>query len=322
MPAMTSIAPTVFVFGSVNIDLVCRVEAIARPGETVLSPRYDQLFGGKGANQAVAAARASKVVPVAFVGAVGDDDLGRAAREQMQRDGIDVTRLHTGTERTGCAFITIDSDGENSITVASGANLEAKADWLDPALFGQGTVLVLQMEIPLQENIAAATSMTAAGGRVIVNLAPVPSSLGADDLAQLLASTAVLVVNESELKDAAKLARLPNGDFPGMAAALAFRFCIEVIATLGAEGVLIAGPSSETQHLEAMSVDVVDTTGAGDTFVGALASGLAHNLSTQEAARRAAVAASLACRKVGAQTAMPTASEIDAALTMPSNPAP
>lgn len=306
-------APVVFVFGSVNVDLVCRVAAIARPGETVLSARYEQLYGGKGANQAVAARRSS-AMDVAFAGAVGDDDLGRGARQQLAAEGIDTTNLATGKERTGCAFIAIDAAGENAITVASGANLEASAAMIDPLLFHPSAVLVLQMEIALAESRAAAERMVAAGGRVVVNLAPVPSDLTHDRLAQLLAASDVLIVNESELAAASRLAALAGETSAAKADMLAQRFAVTVIATLGADGVLIAGGGGETSRVSALPVDVIDTTGAGDTFVGVFASGLAGGLATDAAARRAAIAASLACRKIGAQTAMPTAAEIDAAL--------
>lgn len=314
MPATAKPSPSVFVFGSVNIDLVCRVAAIARPGETVLSPRYEQYFGGKGANQAVAAARAS-TVPVALAGAVGEDDLGRSARDQLESEAIDTSNLRTATERTGCAFITIDRNGENAITVASGANLEAMAGAIDPSCFAAGCVLVLQMEIPFEQSLLAAQRMKTAGGRVIVNLAPVPDDLRQDDLARLLAATDVLVVNESELAAAGRLSQLADSEPDAMAEALAATFPVAVIATLGADGVLVADGEKAAERLQALPVEVVDTTGAGDTFVGVFAGALAGGASKADAARRAAVAASLACRNLGAQSAMPRAEEIDAALS-------
>ncbi|WAP67396.1 ribokinase [Jiella pelagia] len=307
--------PVVFVFGSVNVDLVCRVAAIARPGETVLSARYEQLYGGKGANQAVAAKRCS-ALPVAFAGAVGDDDLGRGARRQLDDEGIDTASLATAEERTGCAFIAIDEAGENAITVASGANLEADAAAIDPQLFRKSSVLVLQMEIPLGQCRTAAERMAAAGGRVVVNLAPVPTGLTQEELASILAVSHVLVVNESELAAASRVAGISGGTSQETADRLARQFGLTVIATLGGEGVLIADGRGTT-HVPALPIAVVDTTGAGDTFVGVFASGLAGDLSIEAAARRAAVAASLACRKIGAQTAMPSAAEIDAALANP-----
>ncbi|MBO0903055.1 ribokinase [Jiella sp. MQZ13P-4] len=306
----------VFVFGSVNVDLVCRVATIPRPGETVLSARYEQLFGGKGANQAVAAARAGGAA-VCLAGAVGDDELGERSRAALSGEGIDVGSLATTGERTGCAFITIDADGENAITVASGANLEARADAADPALFREDAVLVLQMEVPLAESLAAAERMRAAGGRVVVNLAPVPAGLRREDLRRLLAACSVLVVNETELAAAAALAGLSGETPAALAGALGAGYALAVIATLGGDGVLLADAPGTIETLPALAVDVVDTTGAGDTFVGVFASGLAAGLALPQAARRAVAAASLACRKVGAQTAMPFAAEIDAALSAP-----
>lgn len=313
MPDTGTERPVVFVFGSVNVDLVCRVATIARPGETVLSARYEQLYGGKGANQAVAARRSS-ALPVAFAGAVGDDDLGRGARRSLDDEGIDTANLATAGERTGCAFIAIDGKGENAITVASGANLEADAAEIDPSLFRKEAVLVLQMEIARGESLTAAKRMVAAGGRVVVNLAPVPSDLCQDELAEILAASSVLIVNETELASAAKISHAVGKTSAEMADRLAQHFAITVISTLGADGVLIADGSDKTTHVAALPVEVVDTTGAGDTFVGVFASGLADGLSITDAARRAAVGASLACRRVGAQTAMPSVAEIDAAL--------
>ncbi|NDV86171.1 ribokinase [Aurantimonas aggregata] len=301
----------VVVFGSLNVDLVCRVETIARPGETVLAPGYDQLFGGKGANQAVAAARALGG-RVAMVGAVGDDALGRAVTANLAREGIDVAAIQTVPGRTGCAFISIDAAGENAITVASGANGRFTAKALDDERLDARSVLVLQMETPLAENLAAAAKARARGARVVVNLAPVPRQLDAAALEQLLALTDWLVVNETELAAAAHLAGLAAGSSAEQAGALAERHGIVVIATLGAEGAVVADPVASLQRIAAHKVSVVDTTGAGDTFVGVLAAGLATGLAVPQAASRAVIAGSLACRKIGAQSAMPTGAEIDA----------
>jgi len=316
MPRPHSNDPSsVFVFGSVNIDLVCRVNSIARPGETVLSPRYEQLFGGKGANQAVAAARASSEGGrVSFVGAVGSDDLGVAATEQLKAEGIETGGLQIVSERTGCAFISIDARGENAITVASGANRLPEAARIDPSVFDDANILVLQMEVPLGESLAAARLMHAAGGRVVVNLAPVPGDLSRDDLTGLLSEADILVVNESELEAASALSEGAGSTVAEKAADLSRRFGLAVIATLGAEGVIVSQTDGTAQTIPALAVDVIDTTGAGDTFVGVLAVALSSGLSEAEAASRAAVAASLSCRKVGAQTAMPRAEEIEAAL--------
>lgn len=307
-------AASVLVFGSLNVDLVCRVAVIARPGETVLAPDYEQLFGGKGANQAVAAARVlGGADRVAMVGAVGDDELGKAVADNLVNEGIDITGLQTAPARTGCAFISIDSGGENAITVASGANARLDAAALPDGLLGPSSVLVLQMETPLAASLAAAERARAKGGRVVVNLAPVPAQLDADDLSGLLAPADYLVVNESELAAAAALSAI-GGEEPGaLATALAACFGLVVIATLGAKGALVAGGDG-VHAIPALAVEPVDTTGAGDTFVGVFAACLSENCATAEAAERAVVAASLACRRVGAQSAMPTAAEIERAL--------
>ena len=297
MSAQTPAAATVVVFGSLNVDLVCRVETIPRPGETVLAPGYDQLFGGKGANQAVAAARAlAGGGRVAMVGVVGEDELGRAVTANLASEGIDVSAIQTVADRTGCAFISIDAAGENAITVASGANGRLAAAGLDDDRLGAGSVLVLQMETPLAESLAAATKARARGAPVIVNLAPVPRGLDAPTLTQLLSLTDCLVVNETELAAAAGLADLAAGDAAEQARSLAERYGIVVIATLGAEGAVVVDAAGPPSKIAAHKVTVVDTTGAGDTFVGVLAAGLATGLALSDAARRAVVAGSLACR--------------------------
>ncbi|HEX2019576.1 MAG TPA: ribokinase [Aurantimonas sp.] len=307
-------AASVLVFGSLNVDLVCRVDTIARPGETVLAPGYDQLFGGKGANQAVAAARAlGGKGRVVMVGAVGEDALGTAVIDNLTGEGIDTAGIRKVPDRTGCAFISIDATGENAITVASGANASLTASALDDVRLAAGSVLVLQMETPLAENLAAAARARAGGGRVIVNLAPVPRRLDAPTLERLLALSDCLIVNETELAAAADLARLKAGSAAERAAALAGRHGVVVIATLGADGAIVADPAALLRRIAAHQVTAVDTTGAGDTFVGVFAGGLASGLTVPEAAERAAVAGSLACCSVGAQSAMPTGAEIDAA---------
>ncbi|KQT84025.1 ribokinase [Aurantimonas sp. Leaf443] len=301
----------VVVFGSINVDLVCRVEAIARPGETVLSPGYEQFFGGKGANQAVAAARVLGGARVAMIGAIGPDELGGAARANLEGEGIDLSALAVLDAPTGCAFIVIDASGENAITVASGAN--ARLGGLDPAHLAPGDVLVLQMEVPKAASIEAARAARARGGRVVLNLAPVPADLSAADLELLLPLADVLVVNETELEAVARLLALP-GPFEAEAKALVSRFAMTLVATLGAQGALVARSGLPPARVPALRVEPVDTTGAGDTFVGVLAAGLAEGRDFREATARAVAAASLACLGLGAQTAMPGRDRIDAAL--------
>ncbi|TPG49899.1 ribokinase [Roseomonas nepalensis] len=305
----------ILVFGSVNLDLVARVPRIPRPGETVLAPGYRLLHGGKGANQAVAAARARRdpAMPVRFAGAVGADNFGRAARENLRRNGVLVEALREVAAPTGCAFITVDEAGENAITVASGANLSASAaDLPDAALEGL-RVLVLQAEVPLRESAAVARRAREAGAQVVLNLAPTPGAGDAALLPDLLAASTVLVANEQEALAALALLGEAAGDAPG-----AMRRLVEVtgragIVTLGAEGARGFGLGGAAWHAPALPVRPVDTTGAGDTFVGVLAAGLAEGLALPEAAARACRAGSLACLSHGAQDGMPGPERIDSA---------
>jgi ribokinase len=294
------------VFGSINVDLVTRVRTLPRPGETVLADTYATLMGGKGANQAVAAARASgATVPVRMVGAVGDDGFGAAALENLAREGIDVSGIATVEEPTGLAFIQVDDRGENVITCASGANQRPVAAALSDAGFATADVLVLQMEIPLAESLKAAALARRSGARVIANLAPVPPGLDAATMNALMPVVDILVLNGIEAAHVAGALALPTDPSSLTARRLALQSGRTVIATLGGDGALAATPSGEVLKAAAPAITPVDTTGAGDTFVGALAAFLAEGRELQEAMRLACKAAALACLALGAQSAMP-----------------
>jgi ribokinase len=157
----------ILVYGSINIDLVARVASIPRPGETVMSPRYDTLFGGKGANQAVAAARASLPGKVAIIACVGGDVFGQAARDNLSRNGVMADLIAIGAEPTGCAFITVDEHGENAITVASGANSTLTERSAPGLTVDASTVAVFQMEVPFVGALTVARRVRASGGRVL-----------------------------------------------------------------------------------------------------------------------------------------------------------
>jgi ribokinase len=298
----------IVVFGSINMDLVARVRAIARPGETVLSRRADSFFGGKGANQAVAAARIARggPIPVAMVGAVGDDPFGRACLGNLRENGIDAEAVRIVDEPTGCAFITVDETGENAITVASGANMALSAADLPQDLLSKASVLVLQMEVPLGENLEAAARARRAGVRVVWNFAPVPAVTERAAMTELLAATDVLVVNEHEAVSIAAAVGMPAGDeYLKAGADLARSFATTCIVTAGARGAFAMGADGSQIHAAAQAIRPVDTTGAGDTFVGVLAHGLSEGLETGEAMGRACAAASLSCLTAGAQAGMP-----------------
>jgi ribokinase len=308
----------IVVFGSINMDLVARVRRIARPGETVLSPRADSFFGGKGANQAVAAARAGQggSVRVAMAGAVGDDAFGRACADNLRDNGVEVAALRMGDDPTGCAFITVDDTGENAITVASGANMSVRAADVPEDLLSRASVLVMQMEVPLAECLSVAARARQAGVKVLWNFAPVPTVSDPMAIAELLAATDVLVVNEHEATRVAEIVGVNAGeDHVAAASALAQTYGLLSIVTAGAKGAVAISPDGNRIEAAARPVTPVDTTGAGDTFVGVLANGFAEGLDLKEALRRACSAASLSCLIPGAQAGMPTRDALERVLT-------
>lgn len=292
----------ILVFGSVNVDFVARVEAIARPGETVLSPTCTTFFGGKGANQAVAAA-ASATMPVQMVAAIGPDAYGAECVANLRDLGVGTEAVQQQDQLTGMAFISVDREGENAITVASGANMQISAAAVPDAVFAAARVCLLQMEVPLPETLLAAERARAAGARVILNFAPAIPDLPPRALERLLALSDVLVVNRHEA--ATLLAGLAGR--VDDTAALARSFDLDVITTLGAEGVDHVTRDGAAGHLPAVPVAVLDTTGAGDTFVGVLAARIAENAGLVQAIAGAAARASLACTWPGAQPPRPAA---------------
>lgn len=299
---------TIVIFGSINMDLVARVKSIAKPGETVLSRRADSFFGGKGANQAVAAARIGRggEVLVALVAAVGRDPFGQACYDNLFNNGVDIGAVHISDEPTGCAFITVDENGENAITVASGANMSLKAIDLPEDLISRTSVLVLQMEVPIAESLEVARRAGASGATVIWNFAPVPPSSSAAEMTSVLSATNVLVVNEHEaLAVAEMLGWDVGGDFLKAGTQISQHFGTVCIVTAGARGAVAIDRDGRQIEARARPITPVDTTGAGDTFVGVLANGIAERLDIGEAMERACLAASQSCLTSGAQNGMP-----------------
>jgi ribokinase len=279
------------VLGSANVDLVLGVRALPSPGETVMGGVPSRGFGGKGANQAVAAARDGGLV--SFIGAVGGDADGHAIARQLTRERIDVSRLRRlGHATTGLAVVIVASDGENSIVVVPGANAElTRLSQDDLDCVAGAAVLLLQLETPLA---AASAAARAARGLVILNAAP---AMQLPD--ELLSAVDVLVVNESEAAaQPAAVAQVPV-----------------VVTTLGADGVLLHRDGLPDLHVPGRAVAAVDTTGAGDTFCGVLAAALASGRPWPTALHRANAAASLSVQRRGAQNSLPTAAEIDIALS-------
>lgn len=299
----------ILVFGSINIDLVARVASIPRPGETVLSPRYDTLFGGKGANQAIAAARASLPGRVAIAASIGDDTFGRSAWNNLADNGVATDLITISAEPTGCAFVTVDEHGENAITVASGANAALTAASIHSFAVDASTIAVFQMEVPFPEALTVARRVRAAGGRVAWNFAPAPSAFPATDLSNLLDTADIFVVNEHEAIAAAAVLGPDTSDFREAGTYLSRADCICVV-TAGARGAFAFHPDGSQEAIRAEPIQPVDTTGAGDTFVGILASGLDENLPMTTVLERACRGASLACLAHGAQAGMPTRQQL------------
>ncbi|WP_455273723.1 ribokinase [Rhizobium herbae] len=303
----------ILVFGSINVDLVARVAEIAKPGETVLSPGYSQFFGGKGANQAVAAARAARPgTRVLMAGAVGRDEMGDLCLKNLENEQIEIGLVAKHDSRTGCAFICVDAQGENAINVASGANQLLRAAELDDDLLSRVDIAILQMEVPLSENVAIADRLRSHGVPVILNFAPADTRVAIDILRGLLKKITYLVVNEHEVQViCSSLFHETSAKDPREAGAILSRETgSSVVVTLGSSGVILCETGSSPWHCTAVPVSVVDTTGAGDTFVGVLAAQLVEGVGIKSAINFANTAAALACTTEGAQIAMPSRSGI------------
>jgi ribokinase len=294
----------IVVFGSINIDLVFRPAVLPGAGETVLCDDFERVPGGKGANQALAAALAQErgAAPVAMVGCVGSDAFAEPALSLLSTAGVDLSRVRSSSARsTGCAAIVVDTGGRNQITVASGANRAVEHGMVEDDLLRPGTLVVLQNEVPPEENLKLSRRAAQKGAEVILNAAPARPFEARDWMGLLR----VLVVNESE---AAAMAGSHDAE---ALEALAARLDATVVATLGGDGALAVGQRNGRLRIGALALErVVDTTAAGDSFVGALAAALQEKQSLADALRFASVAGGLACTKAGAQTSAPSRVEI------------
>jgi ribokinase len=302
---MPSGAAMILVFGSLNVDLVARVPVIPGPGRTVLAPSYEIHFGGKGANQAVAAARIAGPGKVRMAGRLGQDVFGEEALKNLACNGIDTSQIVRVGGPTGCAFITVDPSGENAITVASGANRTTSGADVPESLFGTDTVLVLQMEVPYTESLHLARKARSANGKVIWNLAPVPDRMTGVMIRDLLEATDYLIVNEHEALDVAAALDAGAADFEAACSWLARSGGLTCVVTAGAQGALAATADEARFRAPSPGIQPVDTTGAGDTFVGAFASMIGEKSSRKKALEVGCEAAALSCLKAGAQHGMP-----------------
>jgi ribokinase len=302
-------SPRVFVLGSVNTDLVIRGPRLPRPGETVLGGEFYRAAGGKGANQAVAAARLG-THPVTFMAAVGDDDFGRTSLDGFARENLDCRYVKTVAGRpSGVALILVDERGENLIGVASGANFDLTPDDVDelPAsVFDEAEVFLTCLESPLQTVVRAMERAKAAGCRTILNPAPADRALIDTGC---LPQVDLITPNASE---ATALTDVPVTDVESAVTAaesLCRRGCRSAIVTLGSAGCIVFEDGQST-HLPAQPVEAVDSTAAGDAFNGALAVALAESRSLVEAARWASAAAAISVTRAGAQPSLPRRAEL------------
>ena len=298
----------VVVLGSFNTDLTVNVPRLPRMGETVMGGAFYRAAGGKGANQAVAAARAG--ARTAFIGCVGEDDFGRAARENLAREEIELSGLHVDKDApSGVALILVDGEGRNVIAVAPGANARLHAGHVEAAapLIRGARVLLLQLEVPVEAVTRAAETAEAGGTAVLLNPAPVPERPLSPDL---LARTAVLVANEEEAVQLTRSAGAGAGDPEGTARALLALGPRSVVITLGRRGGLVFERGKAPWSYPARKVDAVDTVGAGDCFCGWLAAGLARGKELRESTAVAALAAAVSVTRRGAQPSMPRPEEV------------
>ncbi len=294
----------VTVIGSANLDLVLRVPRIPEPGETVLATApAGRHPGGTGLNQAVACARAG--ARTGFVGAVGDDEAAEVLLAALQDAGVDVGAVaRRRGSASGAAHVTVRPDGENAIVVVPGANAGWSGLGADArAAVGGATVLLAQLEVDLGAVVEAAGLAREHGRTVVLNAAPAPGA--AADLTALLDLVDLLVVNEHE---AATLACEPDCTAAGRALAGRAR---DVVVTLGARGALLVGRDGATRSFPAPKADAVDTTGAGDAFVGALVAATALGVPLPDALRRACAAGALAVQVHGAVPSLPTRAAVD-----------
>ena len=300
----------IVVFGSMNADLVFSVDALPRAGETVLCPGHRAVAGGKGLNQAVAAARANTdpANSVQMVGRVGPDGFAPLALQALKDAGAGTEAITESALPTGCAAVIVDRAGENQITVASGANTDLPPEALPEEWLGPETVLVLQMEVPLESNWAVARRATARGVRVVLNLAPAKPAP-----AELLPSFDLVVLNEIEAGMLAGAQGLGAASGEEAGRAIAARFGVTTVVSLGSAGAAAFGPN-EAWRCGALAIQPVDTVGAGDAFVAGLALGLAAGVPLPAMLHRASVIGGLACLVEGAAPAMPSVAEIEARL--------
>lgn len=299
------------VLGSVNADHVLRVNAFPRPGETVMGHGYTVIPGGKGANQAVAAARLG--ANTGFIACVGDDDFGRTMITRLQHDGIDTAGVTIVPDMpTGIALIQIAADGENAISISPEANGCLTEDMLETHLdfLRKADALLLQLETPLEAVHKAVAQAAASGVHVVLN--PAPARALPDSL---LSQVSMITPNETEAEVLTGVRILDKADAQRAADILHDKGVKTVLITLGEKGAFLSTPENRSQGgriVSGYAVEAVDTTAAGDTFNGALVAAMQRGESLEAAIGFAHAAAAISVTRLGAQTSIPTRDEVEA----------
>lgn len=295
----------IVVIGSCNTDMVITTDRLPKPGETVLGGNFKMFSGGKGANQAVAAARLGG--NVSFIANLGDDLFGKQLIEQYKKEGIDTRYVFSDINSpTGVALITVDENGENSIAVASGANAALRPDNIEKAIdiIESTDILLMQLEIPLQTVEYAARLAHAKGAKVILNPAPATSLSN-----ELLKSLYAIIPNQIEAEILSGIRIADSISARKATDIIAAKGVDKVIITLGERGVFVKDKTNYYK-IPAHKVKVIDTTAAGDTFCGAVCVALSEGMPVYEAAEMANKAASIAVSRQGAQSSIPFREEV------------
>lgn len=297
------------VMGSINADHILNLSHFPRPGETVIGKAYQIAFGGKGANQAVAAGRAG--ADIAFIACVGGDDTGERICEQLQRDNIDITPVEAiPSEATGVAMIFVNGEGENNIGIYAGANAALTPDYVrrHQQVIADAEALLMQLESPLESVLTAAQLARQHGTQVILN--PAPATRLTDEL---LAQIDIITPNETEAEILTGIAVTSDAEAAQAAQVLHAKGIRTVLITLGRRGVWLS-EQGNGERIPGFNVQAVDTIAAGDTFNGAFITARLEGMAMHDAVRFAHAAAAIAVTRPGAQPAVPWRREIDAFL--------